>query len=61
LTSAKNAVDADANDTIARERYDVISAPIVTALQSLSGHNENDPAEWQRWWNKNKKEDWDRK
>jgi hypothetical protein len=59
LTSAKNAVDADANDTIARDRYDVVSAPMVTTLQRLSGQEISDPAEWQRWWNKNKKEDWD--
>src|SRR5262249_20399005 len=52
LTSAKNAVDADANDTIARDRYDVISAPMVTTLQRLSGGEQvTDPAEWQRWWN----------
>jgi len=23
------------------------------------GHDERDPEEWQRWWNKNKKKDWD--
>jgi hypothetical protein len=59
LGSAKNAVDGDVNDTIARERYDAISASMITTLQRISGHDERDPAAWQRWWNKNKKEDWE--
>jgi hypothetical protein len=59
LTGVKGEVDQDANNTIARERYDTIAAPIVTSLQRLSGHEEHSPDEWQRWWNKNKKEDWD--
>jgi hypothetical protein len=59
LMGAKGAVDSNANDTIARERYDMIAAPIVTSLTRLSAHEEHDPNEWQRWWNKNKKEDWD--
>jgi hypothetical protein len=29
-------------------------------LGKLSGHNERDPQEWQRWWNKNKSKDWDK-
>jgi len=60
VMEAKNAVDADPTDPIARQRYDVIAAPIITSLQRLSGHQEHDPQEWQRWWNKNKKEDWDK-
>jgi hypothetical protein len=59
LTGAKAAVDADNADPIARQRYDTIGAPIVTSMQRLSKHNEHAPEAWQRWWNKNKKEDWD--
>ncbi len=59
LTASKNAADADVNDTIAQERYDAISASMIDTLQRLSRHDERDPSEWQRWWNKNKKEDWD--
>ncbi len=59
LMSAKAAVDASSSDPIAREKYDTIAAPIVTTLQRLTKHEEHDPTEWQRWWNKNKKEDWD--
>lgn len=59
IMGVKNAVDADPTDPIPRARYDVIAAPIITSLQRLSGHKEHDPQEWQRWWNKNKKADWD--
>lgn len=59
LIDAKTAVDDDVTDTIARELYDTIAAPIITTLQELTGHDERAPEEWQRWWNKNKKSDWD--
>ena len=61
LTSAKNAVDADINnqDTTVRERYNAVSAPMMSTLEALSGHKESTPEKWQTWWNKNKKEDWD--
>jgi len=59
LSGAKAAVDGNAADIRARERYDVIAAPIITSLQRLSGHDETVPEKWERWWNKNKKEDWD--
>jgi hypothetical protein len=59
LMSAKNAKDGNINDTIARERYDVVAAPIITSLGKLSKHDERDPDKWQTWWNKNKKADWD--
>jgi hypothetical protein len=59
LIDAKTAVDNDVTDTIARELYDTIAAPIITTLQELTGHDERAPEEWQRWWNKNKKSDWD--
>jgi hypothetical protein len=52
--------DADPNSPALRERYDVIAAPIITTLQKLSRHNERNPEEWQRWWNKNKGKNWDK-
>lgn len=61
LMSAKNAYDANTTDAILSERYNTIAAPIISSLQRLSGHEEHDPQEWQRWWNKNKKADWARK
>ena len=58
LMEVKGMVDADVNDTISRERYDTISAPIISSLSRLSGQKIHDPNEWQRWWNKNKNEAW---
>jgi HEAT repeat protein len=59
LMGAKAGIDADNADPIARQRYDTIAAPIVTTLTRLTKHTEHQPEAWQRWWNKNKKEDWD--
>lgn len=59
LMAHKADMDSDPQDNIARDRYYAIAAPIVTSLGNLSGHDERDPDEWQRWWNKNKKRDWD--
>jgi hypothetical protein len=58
LMQVKGQVDSDVNDIIARERYDTISAPIISSLSRLSGEKIHDPNEWQRWWNKHKQEDW---
>ena len=58
LMSNKGQVDSNVNDLIARERYDPIAAPIATALGRLSGQKDQSPEEYQRWWNKNKKEEW---
>lgn len=46
-------------DPIEERRYQIIAAPMVTTLQRLSKHDETDPPAWQRWWNKNKKVDWE--
>lgn len=59
VMSAKGAKDSNVNDGIARERYDTIASPIITSLTRLSKHDERDPEEWQRWWNKNKSKNWD--
>jgi HEAT repeat protein len=59
LMTAKGAKDQNANDLVARERYDAIAAPIVTSLGKLAKHDERDPEKWQVWWNKNRAADWD--
>lgn len=59
LMAAKGSTDSDPLNTIHKERYEIILAPIVTTLGKLSKHDERDPEEWQRWWNKNKKANWD--
>ncbi len=60
LVTVQALKDSDINDVASREKWEVISAPIITTLQGLTGLEETDPAKWQRWWNKNKKQDWDR-
>lgn len=61
LMSAKGATDGNLNDTIAREKYDTIASPIITALKGLSRQADlSAPEDLQRWWNKNKKGDWDK-
>lgn len=59
MMAQKSTKDLDPNDIEAMDRWNAISGPIIASLQKLAGHDERDPAEWQRWWNKNKKADWD--
>ena len=59
LMAAKGAADAVSTDQTAKDRFDIIKAAIITSLGKLSKHAEQDPEEWQRWWNKNKRADWD--
>lgn len=59
LVTTKALKDSDMNDIASRDRWDVISGPINTTLQVLTGEEESNPENWQRWWNKNKKADWD--
>ncbi|MBK7876456.1 MAG: HEAT repeat domain-containing protein [Planctomycetes bacterium] len=60
VMEAKGFKDTNPDNTIARDKYDVIAAPIITSLGKLSKHEERDPEKWQNWWNKNKKADWDK-
>ena len=59
VTSAKDAKDADMNNTTARDRYDAIVAAFVSSLQKLSKCEERDPDKLRDWWNKNKTKNWD--
>lgn len=60
LINTYDAMDADPQDLVTRERYDVIAASMINTMQALTGHDERVPDKWQRWWNKNKKADWDK-
>ena len=60
LAGAKTDIDNDPTDPIVRDRYEAISGPMISTLQQLSGEDLRDPEVWQRWWNKNKKADWDK-
>ena len=59
LMSARGKVDADPADNIAREWWNVVSAPLMTAMTALSGHDAKNAQDWQRFWNKNKRSNWD--
>ena len=37
----------------------MIGPPTITTLQKLTDQKLRDFEEWQQWWNKNKREDWD--
>jgi hypothetical protein len=43
------------DDTIARQRYRLVRRPMLEALTELTGQSFQDPLEWRRWYNKNKK------
>ena len=60
LMPAKGMIDVQSPTQSDRDRWDTISAPIITSLQRLTRHNESDPQKWQAWWNDNKKKDWDK-
>jgi hypothetical protein len=39
-------------------RWETIKLPMLRCLSDLSAESQEDAAGWQRWWNKNKREDW---
>jgi hypothetical protein len=70
LTQAKDQFDGQAaqtpdpsspHDDAAQKRYDTIAAALSATLQRLSKQEAKTPDEWQRWWNRNKRADWDDK
>jgi hypothetical protein len=58
LMPIKALIDVPNPTALDRERYDTVAAPIITSLQRLSKHEEQDPNKWLRWWNDNKTKDW---
>jgi HEAT repeat protein len=70
LLQAKDQKDAQTQQTLdpnaphddaAARRYDAIQAAFGTTLQRLSKQEARNADLWQRWWNKNKRADWDDK
>jgi hypothetical protein len=61
VTAAKDNMEANQNDTIARERYDTIAPAIITSLGKLAKQDLRTPDDWRNWWNKNKGKKWDEK
>lgn len=60
ITAIKGQVDTDPNNTIERERYDTVRAPMRSVLQKMSKQDFSEPSEWRSWWNNNKNKDWDK-
>jgi len=70
LMQAKDQKDSSAQATLtpnaqqdaaALQRYDAIQAAFSTTLQRLSKQEARSADLWQRWWNKNKRANWDDK
>jgi hypothetical protein len=49
------------HDDAAQKKYDAIQAALGTTLQRLSRQEPRSADLWQRWWNKNKRANWDDK
>lgn len=60
ITRVKNSLDVNQTDQIVRQRYDAIAGPMLRTLSDLSGHESTNPMEFRKWWNSNKKRDWDK-
>jgi hypothetical protein len=59
LMSTYGNKDQNPNDTVAQERWDVVGAPLISSCKKVAKLEESKPEELQRWWNKNKKANWD--
>lgn len=59
IIRVKNIIDVEQVDQIERKRYDTIAGPMLTSMQTLSGHDARDPNAFRDWWNDNKRKDWD--
>jgi len=58
LGSASAALHEERNDTT-RDRWNRISGPTQDSLRRMSGARQSGYEAWQRWWNKNKRRNWD--
>jgi hypothetical protein len=61
LMSAHAAHLSDPTGMTTSDRWRRVSGPCQRSMKKLSGANAGSPNNWQRWWNKNKKRNWDRK
>ncbi len=61
LMSAQAANQSDPNGMTSSDRWRRVSGPCQRSMAKLSGTNAGSPNNWQRWWNKNKKRNWDNK
>ena len=61
LMSAHADHQSDPSGTSSAERWRRVPGPCQRSMKKLSGVNEGSPNKWQRWWNKNKNRNWDKR
>jgi hypothetical protein len=61
LMSAQADHQSDPTGMTASDRWRRVSGPCQRSMKKLSGANAGSPNTWQRWWNKNKRRNWDKK
>ena len=59
LTGTRSALDSEPDSSTLRERWGRIAGPTQNSLRRLSGADVSGAPGWRRWWNKNKRRDWD--
>jgi len=60
LMSAQADQQSDPNGMTSADRWRRVSGPCQRSMAKLSGANAGSPNNWQRWWNKNKRRNWDK-
>lgn len=51
--------NARSNNSTANAIWSALNGPAQNTMRRLSGARQNGPEAWRRWWNKNKRDDWD--
>ena len=59
LCGTSAAMQDEQNSSTLRDRWGRISGPCQSSMRKLSGAKEHSPEKWRRWWNKNKRKNWD--
>ena len=60
LMSAQAEHQSDPTGMTSADRWRRVQGPCQRSMGKLSGANAGSPNNWQRWWNKNKKRNWDK-
>ena len=59
LCGTSAAMQDKQNSSTLHDRWRRVSGPCQSSMRKLSGANESGAEKWRRWWNKNKRKDWD--
>ncbi len=58
-TAESTRENARGNDSTANALWRALGGPAQSSMRSLSGAEESSTEAWRRWWNKNKRKNWD--